>query len=193
MLGRMIRRLWTEKLGLTELTSKEIGIRLSKKFPQMVQEHTYYERQDRCGKWVLINGPIYGDVRFVGTVIVESKKLADWAKEHAKAVFSSDTAEQKARETLPSWLECADETCEVVTLLDLKQREVLQGDCLRFLWSSWANVWCPECGQWHSQIKEHDADWIVTGKISLRVDDWHCPQGHLIYRYSPQNLRLIYR
>jgi len=175
------------------MTTREVGEHLSKQFPMTVREGEYDFPRQKCSRWILINGPVYADEGFVGSVIVEVTKMVDWMAKHADRVFSSDTAEQQAREYLPEWFRNADLSDESVTLLDKHQREVLQGDCLRFLWSDWAKVWCPTCKTLHSRIKEHDDGWVKTGRITLHFDDWHCPEGHLINGEKPAEIRWIIR
>ena len=175
------------------MTTKEVGEHLSKQFPMTVRDEKYDFPKQKCSRWILINGPAYADEGFIGSVFAEVPKLTEWMTRHADAVFSSNTAEQQAREYLPQWFRGADLTDESTTLLDRHQREVLQGDCLRFLWSDWAKVWCPTCKNFHSRIKEHDHGWVETGRITLRFDDWHCPEGHLINREKPAEIRWIVR
>jgi len=186
-------RLYSRQKPLADMTPQEVGEHLAKKYPITVQKEPYETPKYRCSRWILVNGPVYADERFFGTVIVEASKMVDWMTQHAKGVFSSNTAEQKAREYLPRWLEGADTADETITLLDKHQREVLQGDCLRFLWSDWARVWCPTCKAWHPRIQEHDFGWVQTGRITLKFDDWHCFEGHLIHKEKQERIRLIVR
>ena len=188
-----IRKVLGLRKPFREMSAVEGGEYISKKYPITVRHGEYIPPEYRCSRWLLINGPIYADEGFTGTVIVEVSKLVGWMTAHAKGVFSSDVAEQQAREFLPGWLRDADPHDEKVTLLDEQQREVLQGDCLRFLWNDWAKVWCPTCKSWHSRIKEHDFGWAQTGRITLRFDDWHCPEGHLINKEKQEAIRLIIR
>lgn len=165
---------------LADMTTGEVGEHLSRRFPIAVQHGHYEPPKHRCSRWVLINGPTYQDEGFIGTVIADVGLMMNWMQKHAEGVYSSNTAEQQAREYLPDWFSNADLEDESVTLLDKHQREVLQEDCLRFLWSDWAKLWCPTCKTLHSRIKEHDEGWAKTGRITLQFYDWHCPEGHLI-------------
>jgi len=189
----LLRRLWPTQKPLAEMTPKEVGEHLARRFPMTVRYKSYNPPQHRCSRWILVNGPVYAGRNFFGTVIVEASTMADWMTEHAQRVFSSNIAEQQAREFLPTWLSNADATDDSVTLLDEQQREVLQGDCLRFLWSDWAKLWCPTCKSWHPRIKEHDFGWAQTGKMTLRFDDWHCPAGHLIHKENHEKIRSLRR
>jgi hypothetical protein len=188
-----LRKFKTEQNPLSKMSAKEVGEHLSKRFPMVVQHAHYESPKHRCSRWILINGPAYQDDGFIGTVMADVGLITNWMRKHAEGVYSSNTAEQQAREYLPDWFANADLEDESVTLLDEYQREVLQGDCLRFLWSDWAKVWCPTCSQLHSRIKEHDYGWVQTGRITLQFDDWHCPDGHLINKEKPMQIRWIVR
>jgi hypothetical protein len=178
---------------LKQMSAKELSEYLAEVFPQSIRQSSYVPPKHRCSRWVLINGPAYCDAGFRGTVIAETSKLCDWMEHHEKNVFSSDQGEQAARMFLPNWFRDADTTDESVTFLDKQQRDVLQGHSLKFVWSDWCKVWCPDCGTFHGRIKEHDQGWVQTGRVTIQYDDLHCLEGHLLQKeqnYEP--IRWIY-
>ena len=164
------------------MSAKEVGVYISEKFPMVVRSGKYKPPDYRCSRWVLINGPIYGDGHIRGTFLVDASKIVDWMRNHAEKVYSSVQTEQEAREFLPDWFLHCDIKDESVTLLDNEQKAVLQGHTLKFVWSDWCKVWCPDCHKFYGRIKEHDEGWARIGRVTIRYDDLHCVSGHLLQK-----------
>ena len=193
MFTNILRRFRRSREPLAKLSVREVRDHLLETFPAIVRLGHYDPPEHRCSRWILVNGPAYQDEGYVGSVIVESSKLVNWMTHHAENVFTTVVAQQQAMEYLPQWLRNADASDETITLLDTQQRKVLDGHCLKFLWSDWGKIWCPSCQSTHPRIKEHDDGWAQTGKLTIRFDDWHCPEGHLIFKYTPHEIRWILR
>ena len=186
-------KLFRRDTPLEKISAREVGLYMSKRFPQTVRHGVYEPPKHRCSRWILINGPAYRDTGFRGTFIAEIFKMCDWMEHHAMNVFTSDQAEQAALEFLPQWFRDADIADESVTFLDKKQREVLQGHNLKFVWSDWCKIWCPDCGKFHGRIKEHDQGWVESQRVTIRYDDLHCPEGHLLQKEQEhQPIRWIF-
>ena len=65
--------------------------------------------------------------------MVESKKIADWAKHRAEATWTSSETEQSAKQLLPQSLSEADESDETMTIPDADMLAVPQPYDLKFI------------------------------------------------------------
>ena len=193
MFASIFRRFRRSREPLAKLSVREVRDHLLETFPAIVRHGDYDPPEHRCSRWILVNGPTYQDEGYVGSVIVESSKLVNWMTHHAENVFTTVVAEQQAMEYRPQWLRDADASDETITLLDIQQRKVLDGHCLKFLWSDWGKIWCTTCKATHVRVKEHDEGWALTGKMTVRFGDWHCPKNHLIYKHTHRDIRWILR
>lgn len=111
--------------------------------------------------------------------MVESASILDWAKGHAKGVYSSDNTVQGAREHLPSWLEAADQTNETSLLPDPWMLSVLQPYDEDFIENATIRMHCVQCGKDHSTVVRSFNHVFVNGSEKAETV-WRCPEGHKV-------------
>ena len=154
---------------------------IERKFPSVLKRGTYAPPEYKCSRWLVIRGPCVGSPNHLGTLLVESKKIADWAFHHAKATWTSSETEQSAKQFLPQWLNEADESDETVTIPDADMLAVLQPYDLDFIYKLAIMHWCPECRELQSNVICGDKDREIAGKLSKWTSEWYCMHGHLVH------------
>ena len=156
----------------------------------------YFEYQPpilRCSSNIVICGPVYGDKKYSGTFIIATDKLITWAFEHSKDVWSSNKGEQKAREFLPIWLSIENRERDLYfSLLDSSMRHVLMPYLYDFFLKGWVTVYCYQCHQNHNMFIENNFDHQIHGQTSKWVEEWLCPNGHILH-HEHSELRWITR
>lgn len=174
------------------MKTHEIADFLKNQHPNLVTNDTYTPPTQRCNRWILLCGPVYKDKGFRSTLFADVTKMYDWANDHAKRTWSSRSAQQEAKEYFPEWIVDVDPNNDDITLLDENQRGFLQDYKLDFVCKGWVRIWCHDCQKFHSEITKNDHDHEKIGKTSRWVEEWHCPEGHLLYS-EPQEIRWIIR
>jgi len=136
----------------------------------------------QCGSSILLCGPTYGDIKYYGSFLVDARKLSSWTFEHSKAVWSSNKDEQKARELLPLWLSIGNNEREShVSLLDLPMRHVLVPYLYDFYLKGWVTIYCHECHLHYNELIDNKYDHEQRGDTNKWVEEWLCPNGHVIH------------
>ena len=154
-----------------------------KDLPGLIKPSTFTPPDYRCTRWVLVRGPAYADETFRGSLIVDASQLEGWAAHHAEACWSTDEAEQQAREFLPGWLREADLDDESVTLLGKEMRGVVEQYDQNFVAFSLTRTYCPDCAALQSEVVIAQQNDRGTRTI---VQDWSCPEGHRVNWESTQ-------
>ena len=112
---------WTLTVKLSDVISI-----FKKDLPGLIKPSTFTPPDYRCTRWVLVRGPAYGDETFRGSLLVDASQLEGWAAHDAEVGWSTDEANQQAREFLPGWLREADLDDESVTLLGNEMSGVVE-------------------------------------------------------------------
>ena len=154
-----------------------------KDLPGLIKPSTFTPPDYRCTRWVLVRGPAYADETFRGSLLVDASQFEGWAAHHAEACWSTDEAEQQAREFLPRWLREADLDDESVTLLGKELHRVVGQYDQNFLAFSHTRTYCPECNALHTEVVVAQQNGRGTRII---VQDWSCPLGHRVYYEETQ-------
>ncbi len=181
-----------EKKQLTGMKAFEIAEMFRRRYPNLVTKDSYVPPVNRCCRWIVLCGPVYNDKGFKGTLIVDSTEMYEWARAHATKTWCSRTSEQKAKEYFPHWISEINASSTEMTLLDEHQRAFLQPYKLDFIRKGWSQIWCPQCQKLHSKVTENDHNHERTNKTSTWVEEWLCPEEHLLYSEN-QEIRWIIR
>jgi hypothetical protein len=146
------------------------------------EEEQYIPPTTKCTEWILVKGPAYGIEGMIGTVLINTRAIHPWAKNHHERTWSSVLANRQALEHLIDWTANISEDRSVVTLIDKHQREVLVPHCSKFMKKPEDFLmWCPECGSYHSEYKDSTEQLSKQGSRSNWIERWHCPNDHLIF------------
>ena len=152
--------------------------------PGLMRDTSFTPPTYGCTRWILVRGPAYGEIYFRGSLLVEAQELLVWADDHVKNCWSTDKADQQAREFLPTWLSEADLDDESVTLLGNTLRSVVEDYDQNFLAFGNTRLYCPDCN-------------VLVGKVlvikpalkeGMQMDEWTCPIGHRVYYEEPPKL-----
>jgi len=146
--------------------------------PGLMRDTSFTPPAYGCTRWILVRGPAYGEAAFRGSLLVEAGELLVWANEHAKNCWSTDKADQQAREFLPTWLREADLGDESVTLMGKILRGVLEDYDQNFMAFGRTQLYCPECNALHGDAFVRKP--IDKGRTE--VHEWTCSVGHHVYQ-----------
>lgn len=138
----------------------------------------YAPPSTRCPRWLILRWPDEA-TGYACTLMVESSSIVEWAKGHAKGVYSSNNTEQGAREYLPQWLEQADTTDEVPAVPDRWMLKVLQAYEENFISRNSVRLHCVQCCSEHNSVNSSYDSTIVNGE-KMWESVWRCPAGHQV-------------
>jgi hypothetical protein len=181
MIRSILRKLMGSASNSSGVTLENAVDLIYKKYPGIIREGGYTPPTHRCSRWIVIRGPIVGSPTHWGTLIVEAKKIVDWASHHASATWTSSMPEQSAKQFLPRWLGDADESDESITIPDEQMLAVLQPYDQDFIYKLAIRHWCPECKELQSNVICGDKDRELAGKRSKWTSEWYCMHGHLVH------------
>ena len=136
----------------------------------------------RCTNRVLVIGRSYQDKRFNYELSVDAKSLAAWATKHAEGVWSSNEPEQAARKALPLWLNGADLTDNFGSILPPAFYKILSSYHEIFTQMPEAQMYCHECRLIVENVTKKKTELPPKEIFDCWQSEWHCPQGHLLYK-----------
>lgn len=146
-----------------------------------------------CSKTLVLCGPCYADITYTATFLLDTQHLKDWALDHSKNIWSSNKTEQQAREALPNWLLSSPKRKSTyVAKLDYPMRQVLMPYIYDFYLKGWLQYYCHECKTHHHALTENDHDKSSNGDTTSWVEEWLCPNGHIIHS-KQESIRWITR
>lgn len=149
----------------------------------------YLLKLPRCGEYVVIVTPKYGETHYTCEIVVAAEDLLPWAEHHADAVWSSNQEEQAARKALPIWLRGAASTENSTSYVPHFMYEVLRPYVLNFVNEDSAQIYCLECQSIVTDISMEKINEKQAGDWSWWTDIWTCPKGHRLY-YEEHELHI---
>lgn len=142
----------------------------------------YLIQLPRCSSSIVVVSPRYGEQHYRCEVVLDVALIIDWAEHHASAVWSSNRDEQAARLAIPFWLRGFDDSNARPSDIPKAFSDVLRPYVLDFVREDIAAITCLDCGCLVNDI-------VMTRKNERRAhtgswwtDEWHCSNGHLLYR-----------
>jgi hypothetical protein len=154
----------------------------------------YLRKLPRCTRYVVITSPKYGKNDYRCELIVSVKDLLPWAENNLKILsgtHKSDNEIHAATKALPLWLRNADLLNHNSSWIPYYMYRVIEGGINDFVVAKKAKIFCCECQHFVKDITMEKLDFRKEGDTSLWTDEWHCPQGHLLY-YHENELRFSF-
>jgi hypothetical protein len=132
----------------------------------------------RCSNRVLVFSQSYQDKRFNFEMIVNATSLSAWAVQIDFGSGGCTDSGKAARNAFDLWLQLADLNDNSVTTLPKMFFDEIGEYHESFLEMRGNEVFCHEC----SKMNEMPIQTITEEKYNVMRDEWHCPNGHLLYQ-----------
>ncbi|MBT8573490.1 hypothetical protein ICN46_06550 [Polynucleobacter sp. Latsch14-2] len=161
-----------------------------RKYPGFVTKEIYQAPNHFPYQMALLAGPYYGDEDYYGSLLIDLSKMEEWATHHAKATWTSVTAEQEAKEYFPRWVSVFNQYVDAITFLDKSQRGFLKPYALDFVNKGWFQIYCPNCKEFFHEIKNNDHGKDRLGSTIKWIAEWQCPNGHVLH-YKKHEIRIF--
>lgn len=144
-----------------------------------------------CHEFVLIADPTFGRGEYNCVITLRSRELLSWAREHAQRAIIMPWHREIWRQSLPVWLEQADDNDGQTTRLPQEAFNILKSEIAEWTEAGTAQVWCYSCKNTASHIHMAKQDEKQIGNSYLSwTDVWRCPEGHKLHE-APAEMRLI--
>ena len=134
-----------------------------------------------CTRWVIVDGPVYPNNRFVGDFCVDVQKILDWAAGQAEHTWTNQKNIELAKQYFSRWISNADLSNETPSLLDSHQLEFLRPHISTFISMNCYKVYCPSCSEWFDEIVSSGEKSSGIGKIIRWRDEYRCSRNHILY------------
>ena len=161
-----------------------------KSYPKLISKEVYQKPQHRPTRWAVLHGPIYGEKKFIGTLLIDLSRMLNWSESHAKRTWTNQTLEQEAKEYFPEWLKRIDLESEAITILDKGQYGFLKDYYEDFVNQDWHQIYCPQCENLYKKFDKRTLDRKQVDSEIFWTIDWKCVIGHQLY-YHETSIRLF--
>ena len=160
----------------------EVASFFKREMPEWSKLDVFTPPTYRCTRHILLRGPAYGEKTLRGSLMVEASQILNWAEHHAKNCWSTDEAEQAARQFLPEWLREADAVDDTITLLSAPLRNVVASYDEKFFGFTGTCLYCPDCTAIYGKVVVKISDERVEDSYEKWTREWLCPAGHIVRR-----------